>query len=208
MKVPTWVKVVGILMILKGGCGVFQNVQNINSPKILDMQEEIMSGVVEEMEEKIEEQKNEDQEEQAGEAALDEENDSGESSTESEEKDDTENVEKGVEMIKSMLNVSDYYKKWIVIFGYVGIVVSLLSLVAGIFFMTPKRFSLPLAYASLVVSLIAAIAQYVVLSKDDSSGMITMFSGLGMIMVALVNIVLLVVIFANDKSIFYPEEEY
>jgi len=54
MKTPTWATVIGIIMILFGGCGALNNVQKINSPATLDQ----MSGAFDEISQEIEKEMN------------------------------------------------------------------------------------------------------------------------------------------------------
>ena len=112
-----------------------------------------------------------------------------------------------IETIKEMLTFSDYFKKWTVRFGYIGLVVSFISIVAGIFLFFPKQFTLKLLYFSLGLSIVVAIAQYIIMSNDDGSGVITMFSGIGSIMVGVFNVIILLIVIANDKTVFYPMED-
>ena len=221
MKVPAWVKFIAILMVFKGGCGIMQNVGNINSPKMLEFQEELIDEISDEIEEDIEEERERDLDEEEEETISNEneeaseevenieedvvERDSEESEDEGEEEEDDDDDE--IETIKEMLTFSDYFKKWTVRFGYIGLVVSFISIVAGIFLFFPKQFTLKLLYFSLGLSIVVAIAQYIIMSNDDGSGVITMFSGIGSIMVGVFNVIILLIVIANDKTVFYPMED-
>lgn len=213
MKPPTWAYVIGILMLLFGGCGVIQDYQNIHAPKFLEMGEGIVDEIEREIEEDIREERIEakkEYEEHSSESVKSEEemDSSQESSSESEEMTSSEDEEshdgqEELEMVKNILNVSDYYKTWMVRFGYIGIVISVLFILAGIFLMIPKKFSISLAYGVLGLSIIVGIIQYIIFSQDDSSGMVTMFSGLSVIFSVVVDFILLAVIVASDKDVYY-----
>ncbi len=227
MKPPKWAYVIGILMLLFGGCGMVQDYQTIHAPKFLDMGESIFDEITEEIAEDIEEDLKEQQEENTesesslSDTTVDTTNlsdnnetiDSEDESANSASSDDDTNGDqrnddlKEIEMVKDMLNVSDYYKTWMVRFGYVGIVVSILFIFAGVFMMIPKNFSIPFAYAVLGISLVVGIVQYIIFSRDDSSGMVTMFSGVSVIFSVVIDIILLAVIIASDKDAYSPLEE-
>ena len=220
MKPPKWAYIIGILMLLFGGCGIIQDYQNIQAPKYLEMGEGIFDEIEKELEEELEEERQE-REERAAEESVEaeeigESEDKGRDSTSISSESDSEKEvivkrdgdREDLEMVKGILKVSDYYKKWIVRFGYIGIFISVLYILAGLFLMIPKNFSIPMAYGVLGLSILVGIVQYIIFSRDESSGMVTMFSGLGVIFSIIIDFILLAVIFVSDKDVYLlPEEE-
>ena len=57
MKVPTWATVIGVLMILLGGCGALNNVQKIKAPQALDKTSGIMEEMTKEIERSVQEER-------------------------------------------------------------------------------------------------------------------------------------------------------
>ena len=193
MKLPTWALIVGIIMILFGGCGALNNVQKINAPKALEQQSDLMSEIRGAIEEDLEEDLKEEM--------LDQEGDGSDIDSA-----DLKKVEKVKDTVLNMLEVSDYYKRWIVRLGIIGTIAALFYCIAGILLVMGKPWSLKVVYAAIGVSIASLLFQVIVLSMDDSSGVISSFSTFGNYFMIFINIILLVIILASDRSYFYEHE--
>ena len=196
MKLPTWALIVGIMMLLFGGCGALNNVQKIYTSEFLE-NTELISEISESIEADIEDDIND--------AVLKVDTlESGEIVVDSSE---FKQVERVKNMVDGMFNVSDFYKKWIKIIGIVGTVAAIIYAIAGLILLLGKRYSIKVAYAAIAVSLASAIFQLIIYSVDDSSGLIAMSSRLGVYFVIIMNIILGVIIVASDKT-FFEEQEF
>lgn len=200
MKVPTWATVIGVLMILFGGCGVLNNVQKINTPKTLDQSSGMIAEITRELEEAVEEQKKE----TASEDSLDTRN--AEDTINANDR--TESFKQIRDSMGKMLNFSDYYKKWIVRIGYIGVFVSIFYAIAGVLLVMGRQISIKITYLAIGLSLSALFFQIIVLAMDDESGMIAGMTNIGAYFMIFVNILVLVVILASDKSYFYQTENH
>ncbi len=58
----------------------------------------------------------------------------------------------------------------VTILGYVGVLVHLLYLMAGVFFLIKKTFSLNMMYIALIISILFLIIPLIIINKSDSSG--------------------------------------
>jgi len=207
MKLPTWATVVGVLMILFGGCGTYNNITKINTPKMLEMTSTIFEEISSEIDISVED----------GEFHLDSIKDvtmdsithiieelSGQDMTDSTE---SAAVEKIFGSMSNMLNFSDYYLKWIVRLGIIGTIVALIYLMAGIFLVMGKPFALKLSYIALGLSIAFMIFQIVIMSMDKEGGMISrMSTNVSAYFMIFANIILLIIIKASDGSYFYQDE--
>ena len=195
MKLPTWAMVVGILMLLFGGCGGINNVQKIYTTEFLDNTElmsEISSAIEEDIEEDMSRAGIKRDTLESGEIVID--------------SSDYKKVENLRDMVGGIFNVSDFYKKWIPIIGIIGTVAAAIYAIAGLLLLLGKRFAVKFAYVAIAISLASAIFQIIIYSIDDSGGLIAMSSRMGSYFVIFMNVILLVIIVASDKSFFYEHE--
>mgnify|MGYP005996962345 CR=1 FL=1 len=187
MKTPTWANIVGICMIVFGGCSLNDDIQSVNSPMLFDLQEEIfdeISGEIESKSDSVVVQ-------------------GGDSTTiELGKTDDQVKADSIANKMKDMLHISEYTKTWLVRFGYIGVVISIIYLLGGIFLMVKKPFSIQLAYGALALSSILGIVKTSVLSSDSSGGLVAMTAGLSQIFGILIDIVILAVIFSSNKEAY------
>jgi hypothetical protein len=185
MKTPTWGTVIGVLMIMFGGCSVLSNVQLINLPdKLEEKKVEIHHNMDES---KTEESDSVDVE--ANDSLITESGPSGK--------------EEKLEEAEKALELSEFSKTWMVRFGYIGIIVALIYMTSGFFLMKPKRFSIQLAYGALILSIAYCATQTVVLtSAGSSAGMIALITGASKIVSIIIDIILLSVVFASDKEAY------
>lgn len=195
MKAPTWGLITGSLMMLFGGCGALNDIQLIQSDKILAIQEDIVSN----MSKKIEQQEQNDAISDTLENSSDKEtgtiiinNDTI----------DTNNIE---ESIGKLIHISDYMKKWMVRLGYIGLIVSTIYFLGGLFLIVIKEWSIQLAYFALTLSIVFGLFQIFINSQDDSSSLVNWASNIGYYFSIGADIILLAVVFASDKSEYIPE---
>lgn len=213
MKTPTWATVIGIIMILFGGCGALSNVQKIQSPNTLDE----MSGAFEEISTQIETEMNTNR--QSGDSTiLDEESDGhvsidlGDDAANKVEfrlpKDssDIEAFEGMFGKFDKMLVFSDYYKTWIVRLGILGLIASVIFVVSGLLLIMGKPVALNVTYGAIAFSLFSVIFQIVIMALDKESGFMAKTGNFANYFMVLVNVILIVIVLASDKSYFYEQE--
>jgi len=207
MSLPTWATVIGVIMLLFGGCGVFQNVQKINSPSALDE----MSSEFEDIEHELNRELG-----RADDASTDEEMnlDSTTQDDDGEYEPLSSEDSAGIAMFEGMfgsvsnlLTFSDYYKKWIVRLGIIGLLASILYGIAGLILIMGKKYGVKLALAALIVSTLSVIFQIVIISADKESGFAAKAGNITNYLVIFVNIILFIIVMASDKTYFNDIEE-
>jgi uncharacterized membrane protein (DUF485 family) len=190
MKTPTWGIVVGILMIFFGGCSTLWDAQAIYLPE-----------KIEEEKEKLKAEMEEEREEAIDSVALT----SADSATRAEAEQNVKEFEETRKKFEEF-NIPDFTKTWMVRFGYIGMVSSVLYMAAGIFLLIKQRFSIKLAYAALIISLLCSGIYAAVLSSssstDTASGLVSMVTGISQIPGIIIDIILLSVVFASDKEAY------
>jgi hypothetical protein len=100
--------------------------------------------------------------------------------------------------IGDVFNMSEHTKKWMIRFGYIGIVVALIYAAGGLFLLIMKPFSINLAYIALGVSIIYALARAITLATD-AGDLITLSSYVESGISIVIDIILILVIFSSDK---------
>ncbi len=190
MKVPTWAYVIGILMMLFGGCNISRDLKNINISKITEK----YSKVYEEIQE----------------SSTDSLNNIASDTTviDSAEIERIKSHKKIIKTIKNMTVIDDFTKKWTKIFGYLGLMVSIIYILGGLFLMIIRKFSIKLVYFALGLSIIFSIFKLVVFSSSSSSNFITFSSGFSNSFSIIIDIILLIIILVMDKEIYYMKEDY
>ncbi len=191
VKVPVWGYIVGIAMIFFGGCSTIQNTQKVFTPKLLEMQENMMNNVHAEFET----------------VKMDSTIESSKDSLAIKRFNEFKTMKNS---LHDMVGFTDHYKRWIVIFGYIGVVLSLLYIVGGVFLMVIKRFSLKIVYSALIAYITFGIVQMIVLSSGNNSG----FAGISVIFNNIfgigLDVCLLLIIIVCDKAAYryvIPEVE-
>ena len=192
MKTPTWGTVIGILMIFFGGCGALNDIRAISMPEQLAEQKELMKK-------KIEKRKQKKLAEQDSVTTTEIDSISTASTEDGNKEVDFFGKKQSVEEI---LELSEFTKTWIVRFGYIGAVVSILYVLGGVFLLVRKSFSIKLVYAALVISILCSGAQAAVLTSSSATGLIAKTTGLSQIFGILIDIVLLAVVFSSDKEAY------
>jgi|APTNR8051073442_1049403.scaffolds.fasta_scaffold00001_140 hypothetical protein len=184
MKAPTWGTVIGVMMIIFGGCSLRNDLQSINLPGALEKQKVIIHDAIDE---EVEEDSVTEQIDSLG----------------TPEKDGLDAFKDPKKIVEDVLTLSEFTKTWIVRFGYIGVGVSLLYILGGIFLLTPRKLSIPITYTALIVSIAVSGVQAVVLTSSGSaSGLIALTSGFSQIFGIIIDIILLSIVFASDKEAY------
>jgi len=191
MKAPTWAVVIGIFMILFGSCSINSSVQSINAPDMIEMQQEMMKnmskGFTNTPIDSLDLTSLDSLRETNGEA--------------------NQRLEAMNETMGKFFYMSDHTKKWTVRFGYIGIAVSLLYILGGVFLFIIKPYSLKLAFTGLILSIIFGISQMMVLTSEPSSGFIALASGYSKIFGVVIDIVFLIIVATADKTPYMLTKE-
>ncbi|MGL1885891.1 MAG: hypothetical protein OCD76_05195 [Reichenbachiella sp.] len=177
MKTPTWAIVVGIFLMLFGGCSITKNIQAINLPNIIAMQNEMMEIMTD----------------PSTNATIDSLSNSNE---------DLETFQGIAEGMQQMFTMSEFTKTWTVRFGYLGLIITTIYIFSGVFLMVKKPFSIKLAYVALVLNIVFSGVQSVVLATDSSGGLMAMAAGFGNVFGIILDLILLVVIISMDKTAY------
>ncbi len=217
MKLPTWATVVGIIMLLFGGCGALSNVNKINTPNTLNEMSEVLEEINSEMSKEMGKVKEEIRSDtvESVEVIQDEISDVTPDSVEIAgyktevnkfDADDSAGIAMMEGLFGSVGNImtfSDYYKVWIVRLGIIGLIASVLYALAGLLLIIGKSFSLNLVYGAIAVSLLSVIFQIVIITMDKESGLAAKSTNIGNYFMIMVNVVLLIIVLASDKSYFH-----
>ncbi len=196
MKRPGWAVVIGIFMILIGGCGALNNFQDMNAEKILEQQKEQIA----ELEFSHESSTSDKTEQKEVKDSTDEKfiGFFGDSIV----KDSNNNVDVK-ETIGKIVLISPYRIKWMKNFAYIGVIISILFIVSGVFFLVKKEYTIKLSISVLAISLVLGILQFIVFSADTDSGKaISFFSNIGIYFGIFVDVLLLICIMVLDKSYY------
>ena len=190
MKLPTWAYIIGILMMLFGGCNISKDLEYVNISKMTDMYSEVYDEIQE--------------------SSTDSLNNVASDTTviDSAKIQNIESRKKMIKTIKNMVVIDDFTKKWTKIFGYLGLLVSIIYILGGLFLMVVKKFSIKLVYFALGLSIIFSILKLVVLSSSSSFNFITFSFGFSNTFSIIIDIILLIVILVMDKEIYYLKEDY
>lgn len=104
--------------------------------------------------------------------------------------------------VNKILYMSDFTKTWMIRFGYLGLIMGLLYIIGGVFLLILKPFSVNLAYGVLILSIIFSVIQALTLSGDASRGIVALTAGFSHAFGIIIDIVLIVVILASDKTAY------
>jgi hypothetical protein len=207
MKTPTWAIVVGICLILFGGCSVTKSIQATKVPDILAMQQKMMekmstdtstsdslSNLLDSLGNSLDSLSN-------SSGRISNSLDSLSSST-FKDAPNPEMFENLAEGMKEMFAMSEFAKTWTVRFGYIGIFVAFLYILSGVFLLLKKEFSIKLVYVALATSIAFGIIESAVLASDTGSGLISKTMGVGNIFGIIIDIILLIVVATADKTAY------
>lgn len=177
MEIPTWGYIVGIFMIVVGGIGLIGNLQSLNVSKISDAQKSIFEQFP--FEDTV--------------SAKD-------TSDIFYKSDSTETFHNMARSMVKPFHMSDYKKKWALRLGYVGIIVSFIYLMGGIFLLIRKKFSLPLAFIALSLGFAYSVFRWIIFQQDPSPGMFSLIFQPFQLLGAFISLTLIIVIAASDKT--------
>jgi hypothetical protein len=186
MQRPTWGTVIGILMIAFGGCSVLNNIQAISLPSTLEAETIRLKKEIDK---------------EASDTLREETSDTLTiSNTEPIKK--TKKEEK-FDIAKKALELSEETKIWIVRFGYIGILISIIYATAGVFLLSPRKISIKLVYAALIVSIAYSATKTIVLtSQGSASGVIALTMGATQLFGILIDVILLSIVFSSDQEAY------
>lgn len=216
MKTPTWAVVVGIILMLFGGCGLMKHSQAIVMPEMLDMQQKMMENTVKVIE-KSEETYPDWEEEDELDSIYEENETSNQSGFENEEDSldlynevltfEKTQKEKRLEAakdltknMKEIFSISSFNRKWTVRFGYIGLIVCAIYLLAGAVLVNQKIFAIKFVFFALGLSLLFSIVQMMVLAGDTGNGFIGKIGAYGNIFGITIDVILIIVFSVIDKS--------
>jgi hypothetical protein len=221
MKRPTWAIIVGILMLLFGGCGAFNKAADIVMP---DMSEIINESF-----------------EEAGknssiqvDATIDTLGDSGilindslivkdnkervklEDMDEKDRKslewfsdtivtDEEGYVDMGSTM-KNQFYISEYRSTWMRRFAYIGLFISIFFLVGGIMLLAGKKYVIPIVLTVLSLSIAANLFEIIVFAADKETGnFMGKITSIGSYLSMAVDVFLLILVMVFEKAFFNPQ---
>ena len=217
MKRPGWAIIIGIVMLLFGGCGACNRATEIMLPSINEIVEESILEAKENQDNEL------DPEKAARRDSIKAHNTTKlEDLSEEDRKvldflsdtimvDENNNVDMEATIL-GMAHVSDYRQTWVTRFAYIGIFIAILFIIGGIMLLRFKKYTIPLVITGLALSMAANIAQIVIYSMDKESGSI--FGSLGSIgfyVSIAFDILLLILVMVLDKTFFRPkviQEDY
>ena len=107
------------------------------------------------------------------------------------------------EIFKEFWDMPDWFRTWLVIYGIVGLLVGGYYLLAAIFFISVKRNCLKMMYWALALSMGITVIGIVV---GLFAGTIMAFMAFARIWSLVIDVVLLIVIVVNDKTIFQRDD--
>ena len=211
MKRPTWAIIVGVFMLLFGGCGALSKVGDIKTPEMM----ELVNETIEEAEANSKANTDsETEEEEVGDSIqqtkvtelTDDEKKMLEMFSDSVEVDSMQNVNFETTM-KNSFKFSEYRQTWMVRFGYMGLVVALLFLIGGIMLLASRKYTIPVVLTTLAVSLAFGIFQLAIYAADVGTGkMIGNLSSIGIYFSIALDILFLIIVMVCDKTYFRPAE--
>ena len=194
MHRPTWATVLGTLMILFGGCGVMNDVKQINTPALIDFQDDLVEELATEF----------------GPGQLEQEDlevlrsISPDSLTA--DIDTSMTTEDFASLIKATTYLSPEVSQKLVKYGYWGLVVSVLYIVAGILFFARRRLVLRFAVIILVLSLIFCVIQIIDYRSTNISQLMKIGLDLNLSVGGFIDVILLVILAIIDKSYYTASE--
>lgn len=194
MEKPGWATFMGIFFLLIAGCGGLDNITEMNADQIVEFQ----SDILEEIDSETSEENVELDSIQLDSSAQERLSMFGDSIV----KDSANNVDVK-ETLKGIMKISDYRLKWMRSFAYIGLVISCLFAISGIFFLARRKFTIQLAIATLALSLVVGIFQFIIFRADTESGkMISNMANIEVYWSIFLDIILLVSIMVLDKSYY------
>ena len=165
---PTWVTVIGVLMIIFGILGLIGTAQITVMPKVLSFQQEFIADILENA------------------------------------KANDHDAEEFLDNIEAMMELPEWFGGFALIFGIIGLFIQGIYLYSGIKMIQFTSNALRLVYLSLSLCLVWALTQCVT-GAVMNSFFGTMFMVGGLISIV-IDVILLIVVLASDKTGFYNHQ--
>lgn len=205
MERPGWSTFVGILMLLVGGCGALDNIEEMEVDNYREIQNQISIEIEEDL-----------KQDSISTEELNEKIDSSDQKFlefmgDSIVRDSNQNIDLA-KTVESMMAMSDYRIKWVMTFAYIGLFISILYFISGVMFLSSKKWVIQIALLTLSLSLIVEIFQFIIFRADSgTSTMISKFANMEIYLGMFIDMALLIVIMVLDKSYYndaYYKEDY
>jgi len=174
MKAPGWGKAIGIIMIVLGSFGIFFQAYRILIPKIMEMQQKMISGISQGIE--LSENMNQDNPFRA-------------------------NPDKIFNSFQENFLFSETTLNWLPIFSVLGIVLCIFYIVGGAMLLKPKSISFKMGLGALIAMIALNIISFVILIPNDDSFMlygVLIYSFIG----TAIDIALLIIVLMSNKSAY------
>ena len=204
MKLPTWAIVVGVIMILFGGCGTLGNVQKIYMPQQLEMQKEMLEGFGDIYETHPDSETETDSVEIKDSTHI-QDSIYLEDAEEIEEDSTFYSEEFPTEVFNTFFTIGEKGEKLLVTTGYIGMVLCLFYILAGIFMLLHRKESIRFAIIMLSVAIVFLFIQAILFSSLDDSYILKISSGTSFIGI-IAHLALLTVILIKRKE-YFPQPE-
>ncbi|NEQ49136.1 MAG: hypothetical protein F6K11_03250 [Leptolyngbya sp. SIO3F4] len=203
MKVPSWAIVIGVFMMLVGGCNLTNHLQSVRLPQTLEKQQEMMDKFQEISREAAESHSAFADSTGTDTAAVD----TTAADTLAAPITTPELFENLSETVQEVFTMSEFSITWMVRFGYIGLFVCVLYILAGAFLLIGRAFSIRLVFAALLVSMTFRIVKYLVLASDADGGFFSMMAGSWGLVGVIIDLIFLIILLATDKSDYMPEQK-
>ena len=192
-KTPQWAYVVGILMMLFGGCDGMESISQANTRESYQTQKELLDGLGQ------------------PDSDLSKLMESFLPDSVKADSAATKGLQQFGEMAKSMgamVEMSEYSITWNVRFGYIGIFMALIYFIGGMFLLVKRPFSIRLVLGVLVANILFLMVQTIVLSLDDASGSMIQHANSASWIGVVIDLILIVFVATADHSAYRPESEF
>ncbi len=187
MKRPVWVKTIGIICIILGLFRFFSALQYTLTPHFIDQGKQLLDL------------KNPD-------TTIHVKDTIGPFRFEYNVSNDSIKIAKEIFGYRGMydltLKVTDYFRIWIVRLGITGMIVMILYIFGGIALLMGRRFSLPVIYCTLGLSILYYAAFIFIILSDKTNSYMAFSTSIGRVTALLLDMGLLGWLIAEDKSYF------
>jgi hypothetical protein len=187
VKIPTWAYVIGVLMMLFGVGSLKNDILLISSSDIAGMKNDFTESVHQGFESLGKDSSYTKNQDSTQRAAM------------------TQNLivfDKLAKVVDDVTYMSPFTKTWTVRFGYMGLPITFLYILGGLFLMIKKNFSIKLALGILSLNMLFAFVRLLVLTNDTSGGLIEIMAKFSTITGIILDAIFLVVILASDRSVY------
>lgn len=187
MKLPTWALIVGICMLLFGGCHTSNRIGEIAMTS---------SGTLDSL----------NTESKTGFAKVKSEMDSLEQSetASDEEKQDAKmfNIFMSAGGDGDELFPNEYESKWMIRFGYIGAIIGLIYALTGLLLLMKKPIGYKLLLPAIGLMIAYLVAKIVIFNNQESKSVVVGLSMFGMYLSIFIDTILALIVITGDKSAF------